>query len=71
MPGALNHQRELPHPPLVQPLDPQPVGGEQLVIGAARYVFLAGERLLPWMREPIPPCRAAGARSSRRRRSSC
>ena len=26
-----------------------------LAIGAARYVFLAAGRLLPWMREPLPP----------------
>jgi len=26
-----------------------------LAIGAARYVFLAGEWLLPWMRAPLPP----------------
>jgi phosphatidylglycerophosphate synthase len=26
-------------------------------IGAARYVFLAGEWLLPWMRAPLPPRR--------------
>src|SRR6185437_16653410 len=25
-----------------------------LAIGAARYVFLAGEWLLPWMRAPLP-----------------
>ena len=28
-----------------------------LAIGAARYVFLAGEWLLPWMRTPLPPRR--------------
>jgi phosphatidylglycerophosphate synthase len=28
-----------------------------LAIGAARYVFLAGEWLLPWMRAPLPPVR--------------
>ncbi len=28
-----------------------------LAIGAARYVFLAGELLLPWMRTPLPPRR--------------
>jgi phosphatidylglycerophosphate synthase len=28
-----------------------------LAIGAARYVFLAGEWLLPWMRAPLPPRR--------------
>jgi phosphatidylglycerophosphate synthase len=28
-----------------------------LAIGAARYLFLAGELLLPWMREPLPPRR--------------
>jgi phosphatidylglycerophosphate synthase len=28
-----------------------------LAIGAARYVFLAGELLLPWMRAPLPPRR--------------
>jgi phosphatidylglycerophosphate synthase len=26
-----------------------------LAIGAARYVFLAAERSLPWMRKPLPP----------------
>ncbi len=26
-----------------------------LAIGAARYLFLAGEWLLPWMRTPLPP----------------
>ena len=30
-------------------------GGWVLAIGAARYVFLAGEWLLPWMRAPLPP----------------
>jgi phosphatidylglycerophosphate synthase len=28
-----------------------------LAIGAARYVYLAGEWLLPWMRAPLPPRR--------------
>ena len=28
-----------------------------LAIGLARYAFLAGELLLPWMREPLPPRR--------------
>ena len=28
-----------------------------LAIGVARYVFLAGEWLLPWMRTPLPPRR--------------
>jgi phosphatidylglycerophosphate synthase len=28
-----------------------------LLIGAARYLFLAGERKLPWMRAPLPPRR--------------
>src|SRR4029079_17222115 len=28
-----------------------------LAIGAARYAFLAGEWLLPWMRAPLPPRR--------------
>jgi phosphatidylglycerophosphate synthase len=28
-----------------------------LAIGGARYVFLAGEGLLPWMRVPLPPRR--------------
>jgi hypothetical protein len=28
-----------------------------LAIGAARYLFLAGEFLLPWMRAPLPPRR--------------
>jgi phosphatidylglycerophosphate synthase len=28
-----------------------------LAIGAARYVFLAGEWMLPWMRAPLPPRR--------------
>jgi len=32
-------------------------GAWVLAIGAARYVFLAGERLLPWMRAPLPPRR--------------
>ena len=32
-------------------------GGWVLAIGAARYLFLAGELLLPWMREPLPPRR--------------
>jgi phosphatidylglycerophosphate synthase len=30
-------------------------GAWVLAIGAARYVFLAGELLLPWMRAPLPP----------------
>jgi phosphatidylglycerophosphate synthase len=33
------------------------LGAWVLAIGAARYVFLAGEWLLPWMRAPIPPRR--------------
>jgi phosphatidylglycerophosphate synthase len=32
-------------------------GAWVLAIGAARYVFLAGECLLPWMRAPLPPRR--------------
>ena len=28
-----------------------------LAIGAARYLFLAGEYILPWMRAPLPPRR--------------
>jgi phosphatidylglycerophosphate synthase len=32
-------------------------GAWALAIGAARYVFLAGEWLLPWMRAPLPPRR--------------
>jgi phosphatidylglycerophosphate synthase len=32
-------------------------GAWVLAIGLARYVFLAGELLLPWMREPLPPRR--------------
>ena len=32
-------------------------GAWVLAIGAARYVFLAGEWLLPWMRAPLPPHR--------------
>jgi phosphatidylglycerophosphate synthase len=32
-------------------------GAWVLAIGAARYVFLAGEWLLPWMRVPLPPRR--------------
>jgi phosphatidylglycerophosphate synthase len=32
-------------------------GAWVLAIGAARYVFLAGEWLLPWMRRPLPPRR--------------
>src|SRR5688572_23877975 len=35
-----------------------PESGEWvLAIGAARYLFLAGEWLLPWMRAPLPPRR--------------
>lgn len=30
-------------------------GGWVLAIGLARYAFLAGEWLLPWMRAPLPP----------------
>jgi phosphatidylglycerophosphate synthase len=30
-------------------------GAWVLAIGAARYVFLAGQWLLPWMRAPLPP----------------
>jgi phosphatidylglycerophosphate synthase len=32
-------------------------GAWVLAIGAARYMFLAGEWLLPWMRAPLPPRR--------------
>jgi phosphatidylglycerophosphate synthase len=32
-------------------------GAWVLAIGAARYVFLTGEWLLPWMRAPLPPRR--------------
>jgi phosphatidylglycerophosphate synthase len=32
-------------------------GSWVLAIGAARYLFLAGEWLLPWMRAPLPPRR--------------
>jgi phosphatidylglycerophosphate synthase len=32
-------------------------GAWVLAIGAARYLFLAGEWLLPWMRPPLPPRR--------------
>ena len=32
-------------------------GAWVLAIGIARYVFLAGEWLLPWMRAPLPPRR--------------
>jgi phosphatidylglycerophosphate synthase len=32
-------------------------GAWVLAIGAARYVFLAGEWLLPWMHAPLPPRR--------------
>ena len=32
-------------------------GAWVLVIGLARYAFLAGEWLLPWMRAPLPPRR--------------
>ncbi len=32
-------------------------GAWVIAIGAARYVFLAGEWLLPWMRAPLPPRR--------------
>jgi phosphatidylglycerophosphate synthase len=32
-------------------------GAWVLAIGAARYAFLAGELLLPWMRAPLPPRR--------------
>jgi phosphatidylglycerophosphate synthase len=32
-------------------------GAWVLAIGAARYLFLAGEFLLPWMRTPLPPRR--------------
>ena len=31
------------------------VGAWVFAIGAARYAFLLGEWLLPWMREPLPP----------------
>src|SRR6201999_3267961 len=30
------------------------LGWGVLLIGAARYLFLAGEWLLPWMRRPLP-----------------
>jgi len=33
------------------------IGAWVLAIGAARYVFGAGELLLPWMRRPLPPRR--------------
>ena len=33
------------------------LGAWVLAIGAARYVFLAGEWLVPWMRAPLPPRR--------------
>jgi phosphatidylglycerophosphate synthase len=33
------------------------VGAWVLLIGAARYLFLFGEWLLPWLRAPIPPRR--------------
>ena len=33
------------------------VGTWVLAIGAARYLFLAGEWLAPWMRAPLPPRR--------------
>jgi phosphatidylglycerophosphate synthase len=33
------------------------LGAWVLAIGAARYVFLAGEALVPWMRAPLPPRR--------------
>ena len=33
------------------------VGAWVLAIGAARYLFLVGEWLLPWMRAPLPPRR--------------
>jgi phosphatidylglycerophosphate synthase len=32
-------------------------GSWVLAIGAARYLFLAGEWLIPWMRAPLPPRR--------------
>jgi phosphatidylglycerophosphate synthase len=32
-------------------------GAWVLAIGAARYLFLAGELLVPWMRAPLPPRR--------------
>jgi phosphatidylglycerophosphate synthase len=32
-------------------------GAWVIAIGAARYLFLAGEWLLPWMRAPLPPRR--------------
>src|SRR6185295_2042768 len=37
----------------VAPID----GAWVLAIGAARYLFLLGEWLLPWMRAPLPPRR--------------
>jgi phosphatidylglycerophosphate synthase len=33
------------------------LGAWVLLIGAARYLFLVGEWLLPWMRAPLPPRR--------------
>ncbi len=33
------------------------LGAWVLAVGAARYLFLAGEWLLPWMRAPLPPRR--------------
>ena len=50
--GPLGHQRELAHPPLVQPLDPQPVGGEQVVQRRAADLRgdlrgVRGERIRP------------------------
>jgi phosphatidylglycerophosphate synthase len=33
------------------------LGAWVLAIGVARYLFLAGEGLLPWMRAPLPPRR--------------
>jgi phosphatidylglycerophosphate synthase len=35
----------------------RPFGAWVLLIGAARYLFLAGERNLPWLRAPLPPRR--------------
>jgi phosphatidylglycerophosphate synthase len=35
----------------------RPFGVWVLLIGAARYLFLAGERNVPWLRAPLPPRR--------------
>jgi phosphatidylglycerophosphate synthase len=44
-------------------------GAWVLAIGALRYVFGAGEWLLPWMRAPLPPRR--WPRSSLRSKGLC